>query len=156
MFADPTDVRDFRRAAARERAAKIRNEAIKALGGRCPKCYIEDDPRDLKIIHITEESKKWSLVVFYRRVAEYPDRDKFARLICNKCRFNEVQASRVATGAKEPKSEGTGEFYWIAGVRVEQKRRRTGVGPNGELVIHPRLEDEVMGPREGNRTRVLN
>ena len=141
------EARDLRREAARNRAVRIRNEAIMALGGKCCKCQIEDDPRDLKI-EVLSEGKKWSQIVFYRRVAEYPNRDKLARLICNKCRFNEYQEARLLAKVKEPKPEGTGEFYWVAGVRVEQKRKRTGVGANGELIVHPTYDDGQFSSKE--------
>lgn len=122
-FTDPSDARDFRREAARLRAERLRNAAIKSLGGKCPRCMIETDPRDLRIIR-GPEAKLWSDVVFHRRVAEYPDRDKLARLICTKCKFNEFQEARLAAyrGNKGPKEvKGTGEFYWVAGVKLEQK-----------------------------------
>ena len=124
-FADPEMARDFRREAARLRAERLRNEAIQALGGVCPKCMIERDPRDLRILR-SEESRLWSIVVFHRRVAEYPDREKFSRLICTKCKFNEVQMERYNASKRERKEPvGTGEFYWVAGIRLEQKGKKT-------------------------------
>lgn len=141
-MSDRATTRDYRRLAASDRAFKKRAEAIKALGGVCPGCRIENAPRDLKILALTEEAKKWSQLVFYRRVREDPDRDTFARLICNKCRFNEGQERKFASvQALKAGEKGTGEFYWVGGVRVEQIIKRTGVSKDGQLIVHPRHED---------------
>lgn len=129
----------------RDRADKRRDAAIKALGGVCPGCKIEDDPRDLKVIPLTEMAKKWSKQLLFRRIVEDPDPRGMARLVCKKCHFNEVQERKfIGVSFSKPKGEGTGEFYWIGGVRVEQIRKVTGISPQGFLIIHPRHEDLGM------------
>jgi len=146
---DATSYKEIRRQASKDRAHRVRIEAIGALGGRCERCQIESEPSSLQIIALTEEAKKWSQVVFYRRVSEDPDRSKFSRLLCNKCKFNEAVSKRIAIDNKV--EEGTGEFYWIAGQRVEQKRRKVGVGEyEGRVmqVIHPKYDDGQFSSEE--------
>lgn len=136
------DARFIRLEIVRDRADKRRNEAIKALGGVCPGCKIERDPRDLKVVPLTEVSKKWSKQLLFRRVAEASVPGELARLTCKKCHFNELQERKfIKVAGGKVREKGTGEFYWIGGERVEQMRKRTGIDDKGYLVIYPKHED---------------
>lgn len=116
-----------RRAASKERWAlryqRVRREAVNALGGVCPQCLIERDPAFLYIEALSEIAKCWSQVLFYRRVADDPS---IARLICGNCRSNERSARWLKAKLEKEarKGNGTGMFFWVAGQRMEQLKRK--------------------------------
>lgn len=116
------DARLVRLEIVRDRADKRRDKAIMALGGVCPGCKIETDPRDLKVIPLTEIAKKWSKQLLFRRIIEDLDPMKLARLVCKKCHFNEVEERRLMR-VKAKRSNKIGMFYWIGGVKVEEGKR---------------------------------
>lgn len=127
----------------RNRAERVREAALVALGKVCPKCFIPKDSRDMRILPLSEEGRKWSKQLLFRRIAEAFKPGEVARLLCKECLFNESQEKVVA---KEKGKGGTGEFYWIGGQRVEQVREVRGVSLSYEcLVIHPRHEDLKLG-----------
>lgn len=116
-----------RRAASKERWSlryvRVRREAVDALGGVCPQCLIERDPAFLYIEALSEIAKKWSQVLFYRRVSDDPS---IARLICGNCRSNERSAKWMKEKMDKVTSRenGTGMFYWVGGQRIEQLKRK--------------------------------
>lgn len=132
--------------------AKVRNAAIAALGGRCSCGEVEVGK--LHIEALSEESKKWSQVLFYRKVSgeQYIGKQlsEIARLICASCRFK-----RLVDEAKV-RRKGTGLFYWIAGVKVEQSKIVKEIHPVAGVFAHPihedlgvdRLEEEAENDRQ--------
>jgi len=119
----------------------IRGKSLAALGGKCP-CG-EANPADLHIVPLTKEARKWKQNTFYRKIVAASNRGenpkKLGRIICSRCKNR-----RRTIEAIKRKEEGTGEFYWIGGERVEQVRRVVGISTGvkaGQLIVHPRYED---------------
>lgn len=144
------EARAERLEAVRARAEKVREGALKALGRVCPKCFIPKDSRDMRILPLSEDGKKWSKQLLFRRIAEAPIPLEVARLVCKECLFNENQDRAVAGATVEPTlGGGTGELFWIGGQRVEQMQNKGGISKEyGCLVIYHRHEDLRLGPLE--------
>lgn len=120
---------------------KKRVGAISALGGRC-ECG-EDEPHKLQIVVINEAAKEWNQVVLYKRIVGASEPREIAKLVCKVCRFKEM--ARVAA-ANRKVGRGTGCFYWIGGVRVEQMRVKRGVSPQGWGFTYADYSEEDYWP----------
>ena len=120
---------------------KKRLGAISVLGGRC-ECG-EEDPHRLQIVVINDVAKEWNQVVLYKRLTGATKPREIAKLVCTKCRFEEM-ARVAAANRKVPK--GTGQFYWIGGVRVEQMRAKKGVSPQGWGFMYADYSEEEYWP----------
>ena len=122
---------------------EVRKKAIASLGGKC-NCGEEDQDK-LQIVALTEEAKQWSQALFYKRVVDacmYGGAPtKLGKLICKKCRFQQMTLAAIERRRANKAQKGTGEFYWIGGMRVEQVRAKTGITEVGTLTVHPRYED---------------
>lgn len=124
-----------------DRYWKLRKLAIYALGGGCCKCK-ESNPEELYIMAANPKAVKWGQHYLYSRIVEAYKQDtsdeKLAPfdigvLVCKKCRFYMLGIAAldrkreiIEQRKRELESPNTGEFYWIAGERVERIKLKQG------------------------------